>query len=86
MLNGVYCIIGAAAFTSLCVFKAYVFCDSICHFAFVICAYQFFCLCVEYGGGETNFIKRTGGLLSFNIQTPPLCCCLTFLEPSPMTK
>lgn len=85
-LCGVYTIVGAASLTSLCVFRANVLCDAICHFTFVMGAYQFFCLCIDYAGGESNFIKRTGGLLSFNLQTPPLCCCLTFLQPAAMTK
>lgn len=85
-LCGVYTIVGAASLTSLIVYRANVLCDAICHFTFVIGAYQFFCLCIDYTGGESNFIKRTGGLLSFNLQTPPLCCCLTFLQPAAMTK
>lgn len=85
-LCGVYCIIAAAALTSLIVSQAVVFCDSICHFAFTVCAYQFYSLCVEYIGGETAFIKRCGGIASFNLQTPPCCCCLKCLEPAPMNK
>lgn len=85
-LCGVYTIVGAASLTSLFVYQASVLCDAICHFTFVIGAYQFFCLCIDYTGGETNFIKRTGGLMSFNLQTPPLCCCMSFLQPAAMTK
>lgn len=86
MLCGVYSIIGTAALTSLIAYPAALFCDSICHFTFTVGAYQFFALCIEYVGGETNFIKRTGGLMAFNPQTPPLCCCLNFLEPMLITK
>lgn len=85
-LCGVYTIVGAASLTSLIVYPANVLCDAICHFTFLVGAYQFYCLCIDYTGGESNFIKRTGGLLSFNLQTPPLCCCLTFLQPAAMTK
>lgn len=85
-LCGVYTVVGGASLISLTVPQASVFCDAICHFTFVVGAYQFFCLCIDYTGGESNFIKHTGGLLSFNMQTPPLCCCLTFLQPAAMTK
>lgn len=86
MLCGIYTIVGSAAMVSLIAYRAFVFCDSVCHFTFLLCAYQYFSLVIEYAGGETNFIKNTRSTLCFNIRTPPLCCCLRFLLPSPVTK
>lgn len=86
MLCGIYTIVGSAALVSLIVYRAAVFCDSVCHFTFVICAYQYFVLVIEYAGGETNFIKTTRSTFAFNMQTPPLCCCFRFLAPSAITK
>lgn len=85
ILCGIYTIVGSAAFVSLIAYRAYVFCDSVCHFAFLLCAYQYLALVIEYAGGESNFIKNSG-TESFNMRTPPLCCCLGFLSPSPVTK
>lgn len=86
LLCGVYTIVGSAALVSLIAYRAFVFCDSVCHFAFLLCAYQYFTLVIDYAGGESNFIKNTRGTLCFNVRTPPLCCCLHFLLPSPVTK
>lgn len=86
MLCGVYTITASAAFVSLIVYRASVFCDSVCHFAFLLCAYQYFTLAVSYVGGESNFIKTSEGMTVFNIRTPPFCCCLRFLLPTAMTK
>lgn len=86
ILCGVYSIVGSAALVSLIVYRASVFCDSVCHFAFTLCAYQYFQLVIDYAGGESNFMKNTQGTMVFNMQTPPLCCCLRFLLPSAITK
>lgn len=86
MLCGVYPIIGSAALVSLIALRASVFCDSVCHFAFLLCAYQYFTLLIDYVDGEGNFIKNTSGSMVFNIQTPPFCCCLRFLQPTAITK
>lgn len=86
MLCGVYSIVGSAALVSLIAYRAFVFCDSVCHFAFLLCAYQFFALVIDYAGGESNFIKNTRGNMVFNVRTPPMCCCLRFLLPSAVTK
>lgn len=86
MLCGIYTIIGSAAFVALIAYRAYVFCDSVCHFAFLLCAYQYFTLLIDYVDGESNFIKNSSGVMVFNIQTPPLCCCLRFLQPTEITK
>lgn len=86
ILCGVYTIVGGAALISLIVYRANVFCDSVCHFAFVLCAYQYFTLCIDYVGGETTFIKRANDQMVFNLRTPPLCCCLRFLTPTPISK
>lgn len=86
ILCGVYVIVGSAALVSLICFKASVFCDSVCHFAFLLCAYQYFALIIEYAGGESNFIKSARGSFIFNVRTPPCCCCIRFLLPSPITK
>lgn len=86
ILCGIYTITGTAAFVSLVIYRAAVLCDSICHFAFLLCAYQFFTLVIDYYGGESEFMKHTNGLMVFNLQTPPCCCCLRFLLPSELTK
>lgn len=86
MLCGVYTIVGAAALLSLIAYRAMIFCDSLCHFAFLLCAYQYFNLCLDYADGETAFIKRASGQAVFNVRTPPLCCCLGCLSPTPITK
>lgn len=86
ILCGVYTIVGSAALVSLIAYRAFVFCDSVCHFAFLLCAYQYFALVIDYAGGETNFIKNTRGTMVFNMQTPPLCCCLRLLIPTAVTK
>lgn len=41
-LVGIYPVVGMAALTSVLVPKAIIFCDTICHISFTICAYQFF--------------------------------------------
>lgn len=86
ILCSVYVIIGLATFVSLVAYQAFVFCDSVCHFTFVLCAYQYFALIIDYVDGESNFIIKTQGQLVFDMQTPPLCCCLRFLKPQVMTK
>lgn len=86
MLCGVYTITASAAFVSLIAYRALVFCDSVCHFAFLLCAYQYFTLLISYVGGESNFIKTSEGSSVFNIQTPPFCCCLRCLLPTVITK
>lgn len=86
ILCGIYSVTGTAALVSLIVYRSAVLCDSISHFAFVMCAYQYFTLVIDYYGGESEFIKHTNGLKVFNIQTPPCCCCLQFLLPSEVTK
>lgn len=86
MLCGIYSITGSAAFVSLVAYRAAVFCDSVSHFAFLLCAYQYFTLIIDYYGGESEFIKHTNGLRVFNIQTPPCCCCLQCILPSELTK
>lgn len=86
ILCSVYSIIGLATFVSLVAYQAFVFCDSVCHFTFLLCAYQYFALIIDYVDGESNFIIKTQGQLVFDIQTPPVCCCLRFLKPQVMTK
>lgn len=86
ILCGIYSVTGTAALVSLIVYRSAVLCDSISHFAFVMGAYQYFTLVIDYYGGESEFIKHTNGLKVFNIQTPPCCCCLQFLLPSELTK
>lgn len=86
ILCGIYSVTGSAALVSLIVYRSAVLCDSISHFAFVMGAYQYFTLVIDYYGGESEFIKHTNGLKVFNIQTPPCCCCLQFLLPSEITK
>lgn len=86
LLCSIYVIIGLATFVSLVAYQAFVFCDSVCHFTFVLCAYQYFALIIDYVDGESNFIIQTHGQMVFDMQTPPLCCCLHFLKPQAITK
>lgn len=86
VLCGVYTIVGGVALLSLIAYRAIVFCDSLCHFAFLLCAYQYFNLCLDYADGETAFIKRVSGQTAFNVRTPPFCCCLGCLSPTTITK
>lgn len=86
ILSSVYVIIGLATFVSLIAYQAFVFCDSVCHFTFVVCAYQYFALIIDYVDGESNFIIKTHGQMIFDMQTPPICCCLRFLKPLGITK
>lgn len=86
ILCGIYAIVGGAAFLSLIAYRSMSFCDSLCHFMFVLCAYQYFALCIDYSGGETALIKRASGQPVFNVRTPPLCCCLGCVLPTPITK
>lgn len=86
LLCSVYIIVGLAAFTSLIAYQAFVFCDSVCHFTFLLCAYQYFVLIIDYVDGESNFIIQTRGLMVFDMRTPPMCCCLQCLQPTAITK
>lgn len=86
LLCSVYMIVGLAAFISLIVYQAFVFCDSVCHFTFLLCAYQYFVLIIDYVDGESNFIIQTRGLMVFDVRTPPMCCCMQCLQPSAITK
>lgn len=87
LLCAVYIIVGAAAFISLLAYEAFVFCDSVCHFTFLLCAYQYFVLIIDYADGESNFIKETNELKVFDMRTPPLCCFLhCVLQPTTITK
>lgn len=86
MLCGIYSITASSALVSLVVYRSAVFCDSVSHFAFVMCAYQYFTLIIDYSHGESEFIKQTSGLRIFNIQTPPCCCCFPCLLPWELTK
>lgn len=86
LLCSVYIIVGLVAFTSLIVYQAYVFCDAVCHFTFLLLAYQYFVLIIDYVDGESNFIIKTRGLMVFDVRTPPLCCCMQCLQPTAITK
>lgn len=80
-----YPIVAAAALISISLPKSIILCDTICHFAFTICAYQFFCLCIEYANGEKNFIKLAGDQRVFRLRVPP-CCCMVCVQPMLITK
>ncbi|KAG4070700.1 hypothetical protein HA402_013620 [Bradysia odoriphaga] len=86
LLCGIYTIVAASSFTSLLVPRALLFCESISVVTFTLCSYQFFCLCVDYAGGESNFIRIADDVKVFNMRTPPCCCCLCFISPMHITK
>lgn len=85
ILLSYYPIVGAAALISIILPKAIILSDTICHFSFTICAYQFFCLCIDYAEGESNFIKLAGEQFVFSLRVPP-CCCMVCVKPMLITK
>ncbi|XP_037032997.1 organic solute transporter alpha-like protein isoform X2 [Bradysia coprophila] len=86
ILCGIYTIVAASSFTSLLVPRALLFCESISVVTFALCSYQYFCLCVDYAGGESNFIRIADDVKVFNMRAPPCCCCLCFISPMHITK
>ncbi|XP_055643180.1 organic solute transporter alpha-like protein [Toxorhynchites rutilus septentrionalis] len=81
----IYPIVTALAIVSILIPKSYFICDSVSHIYFMITAYVFHSLVVDYVGGEDTFIKASDSE-TFNIRTPPCCCCLPFLKRSAVTK
>lgn len=86
LLCGIYTIVAASSLTSILVPRALLFCESVSVVTFGLCSYQFFCLCVDYAGGESNFIRVADDVKVFNMRTPPCCCCLCFISPMHITK
>ncbi|XP_037025776.1 organic solute transporter alpha-like protein [Bradysia coprophila] len=85
-LCGFYSILSASAYTSMMVPRAFLFCDGVTLVTFGIAVYEFFCLCVDYGGGESNFIVKAKDETVLTMQTFPFCCCCLFLKPMKITK
>lgn len=80
-----YPIVTALAIVSTLIPKSYFICDTASHIYFMISAYVFYSLIVDYIGGEEAFI-RSSDTETFNARTPPCCCCLPFLQRSSVTK
>ncbi|XP_055544539.1 organic solute transporter alpha-like protein [Wyeomyia smithii] len=81
----IYPVVAALAIISILIPKAYFICDTVSHIYFMICAYVFYSLLIDYVGGEDSFIKSTDSE-TFNTKTPPCCCCLFFLKRTAVTK
>ncbi|XP_058448010.1 organic solute transporter alpha-like protein [Malaya genurostris] len=81
----IYPVVTALAIVSILIPKSYFICDTVSHIYFMICAYVFYSLSIDYVGGEESFIKSSDSE-TFNARTPPLCCCLLFLKRSSVTK
>lgn len=81
----IYPIVTALAIVSALIPKSYFICDTASHIYFMICAYVFYSLIIEYVGGDETFI-RSSDSRTFNVRTPPCCCCLPFLHRSAVTK
>ncbi|KAJ6636092.1 Organic solute transporter alpha-like protein [Pseudolycoriella hygida] len=86
LLCGMYTIVAASSLTSILVPRALIFCESVSIVTFGLCSYQFFCLCVDYAGGECNFIQIADDVKVLNMRTPPCCCCLCFMHPMHINK
>ncbi|KAJ6632614.1 Organic solute transporter alpha-like protein [Pseudolycoriella hygida] len=85
-LCGFYSILSASAYTSMMVPRAFLFCDGITLVTFGIAVYEFFCLCIDYAGGETKFITKANGEEVLSMKTFPFCCCCFFLKPMTTDK
>ncbi|XP_038119420.1 organic solute transporter alpha-like protein [Culex quinquefasciatus] len=85
ILLSIYPTVTALAMVSVLVPKSYFVCDTVSHIYFMICAYIFYSLVMAYVGGEDGFIKSSD-TETFNVRTPPCCCCVPFLKRSPVTK
>lgn len=81
----IYPVVTTLAIISALVPKSYFICDTASHIYFMISAYVFYSLIVDYIGGEEAFI-RSSDTQTFNARTPPCCCCLPFLQRSAVTK
>ncbi|XP_065084663.1 organic solute transporter alpha-like protein [Ochlerotatus camptorhynchus] len=81
----IYPIVTALAIVSTLIPKSYFICDTASHIYFMICAYVFYSLIVEYVDGDEAFI-RSSDSRTFNVRTPPCCCCLPFLHRCAVTK
>ncbi|XP_058823915.1 organic solute transporter alpha-like protein [Topomyia yanbarensis] len=85
ILLNIYPVVTALAIVSILIPKSYFICDTVSHIYFMICAYVFYSLSIDYVGGDDSFIKSSDSE-TFNTRTPPCCCCLLFLKRSPVTK
>ncbi|KAL9697373.1 hypothetical protein quinque_000814 [Culex quinquefasciatus] len=85
VLLSIYPTVTALAMVSVLVPKSYFVCDTVSHIYFMICAYIFYSLVMAYVGGEDGFIKSSD-TETFNVRTPPCCCCVPFLKRSPVTN
>ncbi|XP_053693396.1 organic solute transporter alpha-like protein [Sabethes cyaneus] len=81
----IYPVVAALAIMSILIPKAYFICDTVSHIYFMICAYVFYSLLIDYVGGEDCFIKSTDSE-TFNAKTPPCCCFLVCLKRTAVTK
>ncbi|XP_055603154.1 organic solute transporter alpha-like protein [Uranotaenia lowii] len=81
----IYPIVTMLAIVSILIPKSYFVCDTVSHIYFMISAYVFYSLIMDYIGGEDAFIKSSD-TETFTARTPPCCCCLPFLKRSTVTK
>ncbi|XP_041762182.1 organic solute transporter alpha-like protein [Anopheles merus] len=85
LLLTIYPLITLFGVVSVAVPRAFFLCDTVMHVYFMICAYVFFSLCMQYVDGEDALIKSTDSQ-TFSLRTPPLCCFVPLFKRAPVTK
>uniref|UniRef100_A0A182INJ6 Uncharacterized protein n=1 Tax=Anopheles atroparvus TaxID=41427 RepID=A0A182INJ6_ANOAO len=85
LLLTIYPLITLFSVVSATVPRAFFLCDTVMHVYFMISAYVFFSLCMQYVNGEDALIKSTDSQ-TFSLRTPPLCCCLPLFKRASVTK
>ncbi|XP_058129157.1 organic solute transporter alpha-like protein [Anopheles ziemanni] len=85
LLLSIYPLITLFSVVSIAVPRAFFLCDTVMHVYFMVCAYVFFGLCMQYVNGEDALIKSTDSQ-TFSLRTPPLCCCVPLFKRASVTK
>uniref|UniRef100_A0A182QJU1 Organic solute transporter alpha-like protein n=1 Tax=Anopheles farauti TaxID=69004 RepID=A0A182QJU1_9DIPT len=85
LLLTIYPLVTLFGVVSISAPRAYFLCDTVMHVYFMICAYVFFSLCMQYVDGEDALIKSTDSQ-TFSLRTPPLCCFVPLFKRAPVTK
>uniref|UniRef100_A0A182PKH2 Organic solute transporter alpha-like protein n=1 Tax=Anopheles epiroticus TaxID=199890 RepID=A0A182PKH2_9DIPT len=85
LLLTIYPLVTLFGVVSISVPRAYFLCDTVMHVYFMICAYIFFSLCMQYVDGEDALIKSTDSQ-TFSLRTPPLCCIMPLFKRTSVTK
>ncbi|XP_053671214.1 organic solute transporter alpha-like protein [Anopheles nili] len=85
LLLTIYPLVTLFGVVSISVPRAYFLCDTVMHVYFMICAYVFFSLCMQYVDGEDALIKSTDSQ-TFSLRTPPFCCLVPLFKRQPVTK